>query len=285
MKAMFWSVIIGVMFFSATSNAATFLYFNSKPGDYIGQGIEQTWTTDDGEFNAIGNVSTNVVSINFNGTSWWHLDFAGPGGQTLQTGSYENANRYPFQSPTLPGLSVYGDGRGCDTLTGRFDILEISYSAAGEIDRFAADFEQHCEGSAPALFGSIRYNATIGFPLKVDIKANGKDTPIIVNVGQAVEISVTTDAGDDKGILAEHWLGRSGTYGPPQWFIGKNWVNSILSPMMWFRGSVTTSNHKFIWTPKIAGIYIFQFVVDYKLDRRLNTQFADHVVITVLQNN
>jgi hypothetical protein len=27
--------------------------------------------------------------------------------------------------------------------------------------RFAADFEQHCEGQDPALFGSVRYNSTV----------------------------------------------------------------------------------------------------------------------------
>jgi hypothetical protein len=85
--------------------------------------------------------------------------------------TYENAARYPFQSPTQPGLEVSGDGRGCNELTGRFDILEISYTSQGEIDRFSADFEQHCEGADSALFGSIRYNATRGFPLKVDINA------------------------------------------------------------------------------------------------------------------
>lgn len=282
MKVMFWSVIIGVIFFSATSNAATFLYFNSEPGDYIGQGIEQTWTTDDGVFTVTGNASSNVVSINFNGTSWWYLNFAAPKDQTLQPGHYEDASRYPFQSPTLPGLSVYGDGRGCNTSIGRFNILEISYSAEGEVDRFAADFEQHCEDAEPALFGSIRYNATVGFPLKVDIKANGKHTPIIVRVGETVEISVATDAGDDQGILAEYWLGRSGTYGT-QWFNGKKWGTHVW-PKMWLHQSITTADYKFNWTPEAPGIYIFQFVVDYQLDRKLNTQFADHIVITVLEN-
>jgi hypothetical protein len=283
MKAMSWCVIVGIIFCSVASNAATFLYFNSEPGDYIGEGIEQTWSPEDGVFTVTGDVSSNVVSIDFDGTSWWYLNFAAPSGQTLHPGPYEDATRYPFQSPTLPGLSVYGNGSGCNTLTGRFDILEISYTSGGEIDRFAADFEQHCDGEDPALFGSIRYNATVGYPLKVDIKANGRDTPIIVNVGEAVEISVTTDAGDDEGISAEYWLGRSGTYGT-QWFNGRKWDNAHVWPHMWIQRPVTTHDYKFSWIPKSPGIYIFQFVVDYQLDKKLNTQFMDHIVITVLQN-
>jgi hypothetical protein len=35
----------------------------------------------------------------------------------------------------------------------------VTYGPSGEVLTFAADFEQHCEGSGPALLGSIRYNA------------------------------------------------------------------------------------------------------------------------------
>jgi hypothetical protein len=161
MKVTVWSVAIGIMFFTAMSNAATFLYFDSEQGDYIGQGIEQIWTTDNGVFTATGGDSSNVVTVDLDGASWWHLKFSAPGSEVLQPGPYENAARWPFQSPTQPGLSVYGDGRGCNELTGRFDILELSYTTEGEIDRFAADFGQHCEGNEPALFGFIRYNSTV----------------------------------------------------------------------------------------------------------------------------
>lgn len=75
--------------------------------------------------------------------------------------AYEGATRYPFQSPTTPGLSVSGTGRGCNTLTGRFDVLEAVYGADGSVQRFAANFEQHCEGGTAALRGSVRYNATV----------------------------------------------------------------------------------------------------------------------------
>jgi hypothetical protein len=72
---------------------------------------------------------------------------------------YELATRFPFQAATVPGLSVSGEGRGCNTLTGRFEVLEVTYGPSGEVLTFAADFAQHCEGMGPALTGSIRYNA------------------------------------------------------------------------------------------------------------------------------
>jgi hypothetical protein len=139
----------------------TSLTLNSQPGDFIGQGQTLTLTTNDGTFTARQN-TPNSVSIFFLGFqlgSFWLLDFAAPQGVPLSVGIYDGATRFPFQAPTGPGLDVAGDGRGCNTLTGRFEVLQIAVDAAGNVTSFAADFEQHCEGSTAALFGSIRINA------------------------------------------------------------------------------------------------------------------------------
>ena len=133
----------------------TLLSLNSQPGDYIGQGQQRTWTAADGRFSAQNNFD-NGVSLSFSGNDpsvWWYLDFAAPGNLRLAPGVYEHATRFPFQQATVPGLNVSGEGRGCNTLTGRFEVLEATYGPSGEVLTFAADFEQHCEGSAPALSG------------------------------------------------------------------------------------------------------------------------------------
>jgi hypothetical protein len=139
----------------------TLLSLNSQPGDYIGQGQQRTLTVADGWFSANSNFD-NGVSLSFHGNNpsvWWNLDFAAPGNLRLAPGVYEHATRFPFQQATAPGFSVSGEGRGCNTLTGRFEVLEVTYGPSGEVLTFAADFEQHCEGLGPALTGSIRYNA------------------------------------------------------------------------------------------------------------------------------
>jgi hypothetical protein len=137
---------------------------DSQPGDYIGGGIDQTFTDADGVFTPSRNFD-NGVSIYFNGgPHWWYLDFAAPMDAPLAPGVYEGATRWPFQSPASPGLSVSGEGRGCNTLTGRLEVLEVEYGAGGEVLRFAATFEQHCEGAAPALLGSILFNSTLPPP-------------------------------------------------------------------------------------------------------------------------
>ena len=40
-------------------------------------------------------------------------------------------------------------------------VLEAAYDSSGNVLKFAADLEQHCEGGNPALFGSIRYNSAV----------------------------------------------------------------------------------------------------------------------------
>jgi len=75
----------------------------------------------------------------------------------LQSGFYNNAERSPFESAGHPGLAFFFDGRGCNTLTGNFTIHEFSHSPTLGIQSFSATFEQHCEGAAPALFGTFSY--------------------------------------------------------------------------------------------------------------------------------
>ena len=97
------------------------------------------------------------------------MDFSAPYNAPLLPGAYETAARSPFQLPSQPGLSIYGDGRGCNTLTGRFDVLEADYAPGGEVVKFAANFEQHCEGGTPALYGEVRFNSDL--PISVLIPA------------------------------------------------------------------------------------------------------------------
>jgi hypothetical protein len=87
----------------------------------------------------------------------WTLDLAAPQGQQLGPGTYLNATRYPFQAPTVPGLSFSGDGRGCNMLSGQFTITDVVYGADGSIQRLIANFEQHCEGGGAALRGTVSY--------------------------------------------------------------------------------------------------------------------------------
>src|SRR5206468_4196104 len=72
---------------------------------------------------------------------------------------YPNAQRAGFGPANLPGLDVFGDGRGSNTLTGNFTVLQSSFSPSGQVQHFDVRFEQHSEGATPALFGELNYYA------------------------------------------------------------------------------------------------------------------------------
>jgi hypothetical protein len=138
------------------TQASSLFAFTSEAGDYIGQGRSRRDTAPstriEGTVDSSGRTAT--ISVNSSDGTWWHLDFHAPQGRSLSPGTYEGATRAPFQAASAPGLSVFGDGRGCNTLTGRFIVHEISLTS-GRLVRFHASFEQHCEGGARGLFGEV----------------------------------------------------------------------------------------------------------------------------------
>lgn len=158
------------------------LVLKSQPGDYIGGGVTRVITKADGEFTQ-GFGSGSSIAISIRGFVFWDAEFAAPFGQLLLPGAYFNAERIPFQSPNAPGLSVTGEGRGCNTLTGAFTIRENNVDTSGKL-HFAADFEQHCEGGPAALVGEVRFNSSV--PISIPLP------PILVienplNFGGCVE--------------------------------------------------------------------------------------------------
>jgi hypothetical protein len=64
--------------------------------------------------------------------------------------------------PAQPEVMVWGDGGGCSYGGGsRLDILEANFDPAGTVQQFAARFEFHCDGNAPALFGTVTYRSRV----------------------------------------------------------------------------------------------------------------------------
>jgi len=167
----------------------------SDPGDYIGQG--QTWSYDTAAGDVIS-ATTNGSTVNaavtgYNGT-WWYLDFDAPNGQTLTAGTtYANATRYPFNG-SGPGLAIYGEGRGCNTLTGSFTVTEAVFGGpdSSYIQDFVATFEQHCEGGEPALRGTLSiHNPPAPEPLELGLTVAGDGTVSRVTGRATVHGTVT----------------------------------------------------------------------------------------------
>src|SRR6266571_4714725 len=143
--------------FPTSGNA---LAMTSEPGDFIGGGVPRTYDQSTATFREIhSNLPPQSVEIEV-GTATqqvlWDLDFVPPPGQALHVGTYPNAVGAPFNGQA-PGLSVAGDGRGCNRITGSFTITRIAFSSTGDLQALDLTFVQYCEHpDAPALRGQLR---------------------------------------------------------------------------------------------------------------------------------
>jgi len=142
----------------ATPAGRNYVYLESDPLDFIGQGEVVVYTQADSIISTFS--SGNHLSMAVRGDQNWDGDFQGMSSVAqLVTGYYGKLQRYPFNNPTRGGLDWSGDGRGCNTLAGWFVIDGITYSG-GAVTTFDLRFEQHCEGLPAALRGQIHWDVT-----------------------------------------------------------------------------------------------------------------------------
>jgi len=145
----------------STPTAGNYIYLQSDPGDYVDAGGTFTYTAAD----ALISVSPggNQLSVRVNGDQNWFGDFQAMSSiPQLELGYYGNLRRYPFHNPVRGGLDWFGEGRGCNTLTGWFVVDKVTYTS-GTLSALDLRFEQHCEAtfprSTPDPLGRERHNA------------------------------------------------------------------------------------------------------------------------------
>ena len=136
--------------------SGNYVYLASDAGDYIGQGRTYLYTSANSTLTvSASGPHLSVVVNNYD----WTGDFLAMNTLTqLQQGYYPDLMRFPFNNPVRGGLSRYGMGNGCNTLSGWFAVDAVSYSGTS-LTSIDLRFEQHCEGAAPALHGVIHWHA------------------------------------------------------------------------------------------------------------------------------
>ena len=158
------------------------------------------------------------LTVSLNGTSSWYATFYPPVGGTLGIGQYTGAQRpYYDRLPGNPGLEISGPGSHCFTITGRFTVLELVI-VGGAVQRFAADFEQYCEGSAAPLTGSVRFNSRVPLVAGVPISAP-HIAALEILPGNTVTLDGSRSLDPDGGALTYAWQQVSG---PPVTIVSPN---------------------------------------------------------------
>jgi hypothetical protein len=210
----------------ATSTSRSMLHWVSEPGDVIGRGEERLMSPPNSEWNVYSYEGGRSVHFSISDEfGRANLSFYAPEGQTLVPGTYEAARRGPFTP--FNGLDISADSLGCNRLTGRFVVHEVSIAIDGTVQRFAADFEQHCDDAVPALIGIIRYNSTTDpvvpfggvyplYQLTVGPSPHGRVTGNGVSCGsgaaacqvtQSTAYQLTLTATPDPGYIFMGWVG------------------------------------------------------------------------------
>jgi hypothetical protein len=132
-----------------------FVHLQSDAGDFIGAGGTYEYT----QANSLLTVEAQGghLTLSIRGDRSWNADFQLPAGMSqIRAGSYTGLTRWPFHNPAKGGIDWNGEGRGCNTITGSFIVDSVRYQG-GALARLDLRFEQHCEGHAPALRGTLHW--------------------------------------------------------------------------------------------------------------------------------
>lgn len=151
----------------------TLVRFNGDAGDYITGGQSYSYDTGNALIRFARNFG-NGIDVSIDGATWWTISTAAPNAGAFTAGTYSDAQRYPFQDPGRPGLSLSGDGRGCNTLTGQFTVHQVQFDSSGTPQLLDLSFEQHCEGGGPAAYGQVLLNAVPHATLAPQLRAARK---------------------------------------------------------------------------------------------------------------
>ena len=137
--------------------SVNFVKLQSDVGDFVGAGQSYSYTQANAQISI--SATGGRLTIGISGDEYWTGDFQVPNTLSqLQPGSYNNLQRYPFHDPAVGGLAWYGEGRGCNTLTGWFVVDNVTY-VNNVLTAIDLRFEQHCEGATAALHGQIHWRS------------------------------------------------------------------------------------------------------------------------------
>ncbi|NUO76397.1 MAG: hypothetical protein HOQ32_10315 [Lysobacter sp.] len=130
------------------------LKIDSDPGDVVGEGLQKSYYGDTSVFELWGGGQSAMFNAHGQ-RDYWRASLFAPYGQTLQVGTYAIGDTAPagsavfvFERPSRPCMRVS---------SGTLRIEAVEYDPDGVITGLHAQFEQHCDGAAEALRGTIRY--------------------------------------------------------------------------------------------------------------------------------
>lgn len=216
--------ILGVQWVPAAAQASiTAFTVDSQVGDYIGAGKALAFTSADYEFTVYSPSDWQInIGVRQGGSLLWQAAVWAPRDQPLAPGTYQTTR---LGDATHYKLDVSGEYRGCNTSTGVVTIHEVVADDSG-VHTFAASYEQHCDEAAPALFGEIRLNSSVGYQAasapsrlfeRTSPAAGSTDSVQVTSLGSdPLQIRTASIEGEDAGNFSIGADSCSGVSLPPQ---------------------------------------------------------------------
>ena len=236
---------------SDANGPMTAMALNSQAGDYIGQGLTFLQTSTYTSFSTSS--TATFAGITLGSPDYWTLDFAAPAGQNLTVGTYQNAQRYPFQGDAA-GLSVYGAGRGCNMDTGSFTVKQVQPDGNGGLASFSTDFQQDCDGDSGLLFGSVVINAVLSQMSITDARIVNGDAVFTVTVNPVSSTPTVAffQTMDGSAVAGKDYQAKSSTVMIPAGAGQRDVrVKLIGTPPkgVFFNGTITSPDLPVVWIP------------------------------------
>lgn len=132
---------------------------DSGPDDFVGQTLSYAWTTHDASITNSGSRLIAHFRVEADDGNEFHATFRAANQEPLAIRRYDGATR--GFSTTTPKLTVTGNNRGCNEISGWFDVRDLAWDAEDNLTRFAATFSQSCDGDSP-LTGTIEWQIPEG---------------------------------------------------------------------------------------------------------------------------
>ncbi|MGQ0585808.1 MAG: PKD domain-containing protein [Gammaproteobacteria bacterium] len=176
----------------------TRFFYDSERYDYIGEGrFYQSNESDSATTPSFENVPgfssdavENLIEVAVLGIEDWNVILQPPRGQNWQPGTYGIVQRWPFRGPDRPALDFSGEARGCNRITGFFEIVELEI-VGNAVTKLAADIRHGCEEISTYLFSAVRYNSNVPLERGVVYAVAGHDraipegTPLVLDGSQS----------------------------------------------------------------------------------------------------
>jgi hypothetical protein len=137
----------------ATGN---WLYVESTPGEWVGQGQTRLLSIDDAS--AVWWEPT-AVQVAFSDAENWRLVAGSPGWTSRWTAGWYPAAYGAVANPVKAPLGLSAAGRGCNAVTGDVVVDTAVHDADGNLTALSLRFSQLCDGQPQPLRGALRWTA------------------------------------------------------------------------------------------------------------------------------